>query len=73
MAIIDRLHNLLPKELGFEFWHLTIGFHLEIAVQTTSIDELHNQEDLLMGLESLVELGNIGVVKTLHDLHFSLN
>lgn len=33
VAIVDRLYHLNPQELGFEFGHLTIWLHLEVAVQ----------------------------------------
>ena len=73
MAVMDALYNLSPEELGFEFWHLSIGLHLEVAVEAASVDELHYQEDLLVRFESLVELGDVRMVQLLHDLHFALD
>ena len=42
-------------------------------METTSIDEFHDQEDLLVRFEGLVELGDVRVVQLLHDLHFTFD
>ena len=48
VAVVDRLHDLAPEELGLELWHLAIRFHLQIAVQASTVDKLHDEEHLLM-------------------------
>ena len=73
MAVVNAQNNLSPEELGLEFRHLPIRLHLEVAVKTASIDELHDQEDLLVRFEGLVELGDVRVVQLLHDLHFTFD
>ena len=73
MTVVDSLNNLAPKEFGLEFRHLPVWLCLEVAMQTATIDELHNQENLLMGLKGFVKLSNVGVVQLLHNLHFSLD
>ena len=73
VAVKDALYNLSPEKLCFELWHLPVGLHLQVAMQTTTIDELHDQEDLLVRFEGLVELGDVRVVQLLHDLHFTFD
>ena len=73
VAVKDALYNLSPEKLCFEFWHLSIGLHLEVAVETATVDEFHDQEDLLVRFEGLVELGDVRVVQLLHDLHFTFD
>ena len=48
MTVMDGLNDLAPQELSFELRHLPIRLHLEIAVEATAIDILHNEEDLLV-------------------------
>ena len=48
MTVMDGLDDLAPQELRFELRHLPIRLHLEIAVEATAIDILHNEEDLLV-------------------------
>ena len=73
VAVVYRSDDLSPQELGFEFWHLPIWLHLEIAVKTASVDVLHDEEHLLVGFESFIEFGNVLMVQFLHDFHFSLH
>jgi hypothetical protein len=73
MTVVDALHYLPPQELRFQLWHLTIRFHLEVAVQAATVDILHDQEDLLRRLECFVQLCDVWVIKFLHDLHLALD
>ena len=51
MAVVNRLHDLTPEELCLELRHLPVGLHFQIAVKTSSIDVLHDEEDLLVRLK----------------------
>ena len=73
VAIIDRLNDLSPQELRLKFGHLSIWLNLEVPMQATSIDELHDQEHLLMTLKGLIQLRNVNMIEFLHDFHLSLN
>lgn len=73
VAVVDGLHDLAPEELCLQFRHLPVGFHFEIAVQTAAIDELHNEEDLLVRLESFVQLRDVRMVQLFHYFHLSLH
>lgn len=73
VTIVDGLHNLFPKELSLELGHLTIGLHLEVPMQTSSIHELHNEEHLFVRLEDFVQFGDVLVVQFFHDFHFAFD
>ncbi len=73
MAVVNSLHDLCPEELGLKLWHLTIGFHFQVAMQTPPINKLHNYENLLMRFKSLVELCYVRVIKLFHDLLLPFN
>ena len=73
VAVVNTLHDLGPQKLGFQLRHLSIGFHLQVAVETASIRVLHNNEHLFVRLKRFIEFRNIRVVKFLHDLDFSLH
>lgn len=73
VTVVDGLHDLSPEEFSFQFGHLAIGLHFQVSMQTASINELHNEENLLVGLEDFIELGNMLMVQFLHNLHFSLH
>ena len=62
MAVVDGLHDLAPNELGLEFRHLPVGLHLEVPVQAAAVYKLHDEEDLLVRLEHLIQLRNVLVV-----------
>ena len=32
MAVVDCLNNLAPQEFSLELWHLSVWFHLKVAV-----------------------------------------
>jgi len=73
MAISDSLNDLAPEELSFNLRHLSVRLHLQVSMQGSSIDKLHNQEDLLMTFKRFVKLGNVRVVELLHDFHFTFD
>ena len=73
VAIVNRLDDLAPEEFCLKFGHLAIGFHFEITVQTASIDEFHDEENLLGRLKYLEKLCNMLMVKLLHDFHFTFD
>ena len=54
VAIVNRLDDLPPEELGLKLWHLAIRLHFEVPVQAASIHELHDQKDLLVRLERFI-------------------
>ena len=56
MTVMDGLDDLAPQELRFELRHLPIRLHLEIAVEATAIDILHNEEDLLVRFKYFEQL-----------------
>ena len=73
VAIVNRLDDLAPEKFCLELWHLSIRFHFEITVQTASIDEFHDEENLLRRLKYLEKLCNMLMVKLLHDFHFTFD
>ena len=73
VAVVNRLNDLTPEELGLEFRHLPVGLHFQIAVQAASVDILHHEENLLVAFEYLKQLCNVLMVQLLHDLHLSLD
>ena len=73
VTVVDRLNDLTPDELGLELGHLPVGLHLEVTVQAAAVHELHDEEDLLVRLEHLVQLRDVLVVQLLHNLHLSLD
>ena len=48
VTVVDSLDYLSPEEFRLQLWHLTIRFHLEVAMETASIDVLHDEEHLLL-------------------------
>ena len=62
VAVVDGLDDLAPEELGFHLGHLSVRFHFEVAVQTATVDVLHDEEDLFVALEDFKELGNVLMV-----------
>lgn len=73
MEVVDAEDDLLPEVLGLDLCHLSIWFPLEVAVQRAAVDVFHDQEDLLVRLECLVELRKALMINLLHDLYFSLH
>ena len=73
MAIVNTLHYLPPQELRFELWHLSIGFHLQVTMQTATVDVFHNEKDLFWRLKSFVQFSNVRIVKFFHDFHFTFD
>ena len=73
MAVVNGLHDLSPEELRLKLWHLTIWLHLQVPMKAATIHVLHDQEDLLVRLEDLVELCNVDMIQLLHDLHLSFH
>ena len=73
VTVVDRRDDLPPKELCFQLRHLSVRLHLQVAVQTPSVDVLHDQEDLLVRFKRLVQLGDVLMLELLHDLHLSLD
>ena len=45
VAVVNGLDYLAPQEFGLKLRHLSIWFHLEVSMETSSIDVLHYQED----------------------------
>lgn len=73
MQVVYSEHDLLPEEFGLDFSHLAVRLSLEVAVQRATVDVLHDQEHLLVRLESFVQLGQTIVIDFLHDFNFSLH
>lgn len=73
MEVVDAEDDLLPEVFGLDLCHLSIWFPLEVAVQRAAVDVFHDQEDLLVRLECLVELREALMINLLHDLYFSLD
>lgn len=73
VAVVNGLDDLAPKELGLHLGHLAVRFHFEVAVQTATVDVLHDEEDLFVALKDFEELGDVLMVQLLHDLHLSLD
>ena len=42
-------------------------------MQTATIDEFHDEEDLLVRFEHLIKFSNVLVVKLLHDFHLAFH
>ena len=62
VAVVNGLDYLAPEEFGLKLRHLSIWLHLEVAVETASIDVFHDEEDFFPGLECFIQLGNIHVI-----------
>lgn len=62
MTVVDCLDDLAPEELSLKLLHLSIRLHLEVSMQTVSIDVLHNEEDLLFRLEDFKQLRDVLMV-----------
>ena len=62
VAVVNGLDDLAPKELGLHLGHLAVRFHFEVAVQTATVDVLHDEEDLFVALENFKELGDVLMV-----------
>lgn len=73
MKIVNAEDDLLPEVLGFDFSHLPIGLSLQVAVQGAAVDVFHDEEDLLVRLEGLKELGEALVIYLFHDLDLPLH
>ena len=73
VAVVYSLNYLSPDHLSLKFGHLPIGLHFQIAMQAAAVHILHNQENLLRRFKSFIELSDVGMIKFLHDFHFSLD
>lgn len=73
MAVMNGLNDLAPEEFGLKLWHLPIGLHFEISVQTASIDELHDQKNLLVRLKCLVQLCDVRMIQLFHNFHLAFD
>ena len=73
MAIIESRHYLLEKKFSLSFVHLPIWLGLQVAMQRPSTHKLHNKEDLLVSIESLIELCYSFVIKSLHNFDLSFD
>ena len=73
MAKVNRLNYLGPQELRLQFRHLSIGLHLEVPVQTATVNVLHNYENLLVRLKGFIKFGYVRMVELLHNFHLSFD
>jgi len=73
MQIMYPKDNLLPQKLGFSLTHLFIRLALQMAMQRSSINVLHDHKNLLVRIEDLVQLSKAVMVDLLHDFDFSLH
>ena len=73
MKIVYSEDHLHPKEFGFDLGHLPIWLPLEIAVERSAIDVLHDQKDLLVALEGFIQLGEAFMVYLFHNFDFSFH
>ncbi len=54
MAVVDSLDHLAPQKFGLKLRHLSVWFHLQVAVQTATIDVFHDEKDLLVAFKDFV-------------------
>ena len=73
VQVVNPECDLLPQKLGLNLCHLSVRFALQVAMQRATVDVLHDQEDLLVRLESLVQLREAVMVDFLHDFDLSLH
>lgn len=72
VGIVDSTDDLLEEEACVIFADL---IELDIVVQLAALSQLHDDEDIVAGVEDLVKLNNVVVVDELQDpdLPFDLN
>ena len=73
MTIVNGLDDLSPEEFGLKLWHLPIGLHFEVSMQAASINEFHDEEDLLVGLKDFKQLSDMLMIQLFHNFHFAFD
>ena len=73
VTVLNALSQLLEQELGFGLGHLPVWESLQVGVQTSALQVLHYQVDLLVSVECLVKPGYVFVVESFKDFYFSLH
>ena len=71
VAIVNRLNDLAPEKFGLKLRHLPIWLHFQVSVQTASVDEFHDKEDLLVRFKHFIKFCDVLVVKLFHDFHLA--
>lgn len=67
VGIVDSADDLLEEEAGVFLADL---IELDIVVQLAPLSQLHDHEDVVAGVEDLVELDDVVVVDELEDPYF---
>ena len=73
MAVVDRLDDLAPQEFCFKLRHLPVRLHLEVSVETATVDVFHDEEDLLVALKDFIQFCDVLMVEFFHDFHLSFH
>ena len=70
MNILDSVDNLLEVKLGLIFgYSLALNVIEELAI----VGQLHDDEDIIVGIEHFVEFDDIGMVDTFKYCYFFIN
>ena len=70
MDVFDAMDDLFEVEFGFIFIK---GGGGDILIELPVCGQFHNDEDIIRGIQYLVEFDDIGMVDELEDLDFPLH
>ena len=71
VAVLQSCKYLLKDPFSIILVKLPMGLLSQIAMQATSTDILHDQVDIVISFEGLIDLHNVGVVHLLEKLDLS--
>lgn len=71
VAVLQSGKYLLKDPFSIILVKLPMGLLSQIAMQATSTDILHDQVDIVISFEGLIDLHNVGVVHLLEKLDLS--
>jgi len=71
MQVLKRQEQLLYEPLGLLFGKLPIGHRLQMRVQALSSSVLHDEVDILWGINALMQLDDIWMIKLGQYFDFS--
>lgn len=73
VAVGDAVHDLFKEAFGVPLLEPTVGFGLQVAVQAPARNIIHDENDVLAGVDDLVQADNVLVVDLLHQFDLALH
>jgi hypothetical protein len=73
VTVFETIYDFFKYAFGIILFESSLRFRFKITVQRASTNIFHDKDNVLLSIDDLVQLNNIGLSHFLHQFNFSLD